>query len=307
MRDLDDPELLTYLTDENTYANAWFADHESTIETLFDEIRSRVQETDMSVPVRSGPWWYVSSTVEGSSYPIHHRGPTRDTATEQILLDENVEAAGHEYFDVGAFDMSHDHTMAAWSFDTQGDERYTLHVRDLATGDDLADEILDVANAGVAWSRDGAWLFYVTADEQERPFRVWRHAVGSTPDVASDDVLIYEELDERYFVGVGETRSDDFVIIQSSSKTSSEIRLIPLRRPDGRSHARSSTGRRRRIQRRPLGRCADHAHQRRCDRFPPPDGADGGRLGRSRQLDRTRRRTSLAGGSWAPTRSRGTW
>ena len=235
MRDLDDPELLSYLTDENLYANAWFGDHDATIETLFEEIRSRVQETDMSVPVRSGPWWYVSSTVEGSSYPIHHRGPTRDDATAQTLLDENVEALGHEYFDVGAFDMSHDHTLAAWSFDTQGDERYTLHVRDLGTGVDLPDEIQDVANAGVAWSRDGSFLFYVTADDQERPYRVRRHALSSSHSSpsggATDDVLVYEETDERYFVGVGETRSDDFVIIQSSSKTSSEIRLISADEP----------------------------------------------------------------------------
>ena len=123
MRDLDDPELLAYLTAENTYADTWFADHAATIESLFDEIKSRVQETDMSVPVRSGPWWYVSSTVEGSNYPIHHRGPSIDEATAQVLLDENVEAEGHEYFDVGAFDMSHDHSLAAWSFDTAGDER----------------------------------------------------------------------------------------------------------------------------------------------------------------------------------------
>ena len=143
---LDDPELLAYLTAENEYASSWFAPHESTMDTLFEEIRSRVQETDMSVPVRSGDWWYVTSTVEGSSYPIHHRGPTAAGATAQVLLDENVEAEGHDYFDVGAFDMSHDHTLAAWSFDTEGDERYTLHVRDLATGVDLGDEITDVSS-----------------------------------------------------------------------------------------------------------------------------------------------------------------
>ena len=80
----------------------------------------------MSVPVYSGGWWYVTSTVEGSSYPIHHRGPTAAEATSEILLDENVEAEGHDYFDVGAFDLSHDHTHVAWSFDIDGDEHYTL-------------------------------------------------------------------------------------------------------------------------------------------------------------------------------------
>ncbi len=135
MRTLDDPELLAYLTAENTYADAWFDARSDTIDTIFEEIKSRIQETDMSVPVFSGGWWYVTSTIEGSSYPIHHRGPTAGEATSEILLDENVEAEGHDYFDVGAFDLSHDHTQVAWSFDTDGDEHYTLHIRDLATGD----------------------------------------------------------------------------------------------------------------------------------------------------------------------------
>jgi len=97
MRTLDDPELLAYLTAENTYADAWFDTRRDTIDTIFEEIKSRIQETDMSVPVFSGGWWYVTSTLEGSSYPIHHRGPTADEATSEILLDENVEADGHDY------------------------------------------------------------------------------------------------------------------------------------------------------------------------------------------------------------------
>ncbi len=223
MRQLDDPDLRSYLTDENAFAEAWFGEHATVIDDLFEEIKSRVQETDMSVPVRSGQWWYVTRTVEGLSYPIHHRGPTSDDATAQVLLDENAEARDHEYFDVGAFDLSHDHTLAAWSYDIAGDERYTLRIRDLATGDDLADQIDEVSNAGVAWSRDGAWLFYVTADEQERPYRVWRHRLG---EPAGDDQIVFEERDERFFVGLGETRSDAFVVVHSSSKTSSEVRLM---------------------------------------------------------------------------------
>jgi oligopeptidase B len=223
MRELDDPDLRTYLTNENAYAEAWFAPRGAVIDDVFEEIKSRVQETDMSVPVRSGSWWYVTRTVEGLSYPIHHRGPTAEEATSQVLLDENAEALDHEYFDVGAFDLSHDHALAAWSYDVAGDERYTLRIRDLATGEDLADRIDDVSNAGIAWSRDGAWLFYVTADEQERPYRVWRHRLG---DTTGDDHLVFEEDDERFFVGVGETRSDAFVVVQSSSKTSSEVRLL---------------------------------------------------------------------------------
>ncbi len=232
MRTLDDPELLAYLAAENTYADGWFTGHDTTMRTIFDEIRSRVQETDMSVPVFSGGWWYVTSTVEGSSYPIHHRGPTAAAANADVLLDENVEATGHEYFDLGAFDLSHDHTLVAWSYDTDGDEHYTLRIRDLTTGVDHTDEITDVCNAGTAWSRDGRHLFYVTADDQERPYRVWRHELGTTPESAPD-ALVFEEVDERYFVGLGETRSDRYVIIQSGSKTSTEVRLLPSDDPTG--------------------------------------------------------------------------
>jgi oligopeptidase B len=228
MRDVDDPALIDYLRAENDAAEQFFAPHTDTIETIFGEIRSRVKETDMSTPVEFGPWWYVTSTVEGKSYPIHHRGPTASRATDIVLLDENVEAQGHEFFDLGAFDVSMDHSLVAWSMDTAGDEHYTLRVRDLATGVDLDDRLDDVANAGIAWSRDGNWLFYVTPDAQERPSTVWRHRLG-TP--RSDDVCVYDETDERFYVGIGSTRSDDWIVIHSASRTCADARLVSTDRP----------------------------------------------------------------------------
>ena len=228
MRDTDDPELLTYLEAENRYADAWFAPQTAVVETIYDEIRSRVQETDMSTPVAYGPWWYVARTVEGLDYPIHHRGPTAEDVTAQTLLDENAEAEGHSFFDLGAFDLSPDHNLLAWSHDTTGDERHTLRVRDLSTGDDQATEITDVSNAGVAWSADSRWLFYVTPDAQERPSQVWRHRLGSDP---GDDVCIFDEVDERFFVAVGTTRSTEWIVIQSGSRTSAEVRLVPASTP----------------------------------------------------------------------------
>ena len=228
MRDVDDPALIEYLEAENDAATQFFAPHADTIETVFDEIRSRVQETDMSTPVEFGPWWYVTSTTEGMSYPVHHRGPTAELATETVLLDENVEAEGHEFFDLGAFDMSMDHGLVAWSMDTAGDEHYTLRFRDLTTGAELEDRIDDTANAGVAWSSDGRWVFYVTADAQERPAAVWRHRLG-TP--RGDDVCVFDETDERFFVGIGTTRSEAWIVIHSASRTSADARLIRTDRP----------------------------------------------------------------------------
>jgi oligopeptidase B len=228
MRDVTDPELLSYLEAENAAAERFFEPHTEIIETVFGEIRSRVQETDLSTPVRFGPWWYVTSTTEGQSYPVHHRGPSREDATETTLLDENVEAAGHDYFDLGAFDVSMDHRFAAWSMDTAGDERYTLRIRDLTTGEDLADRLDEISNAGIAWSRDGNWIFYVTPDAQERPSTVWRHRIG-TPQ--ADDVCVFDETDERFFVGVGSTRSEAWIVVHSASRTSAEALLVSTDRP----------------------------------------------------------------------------
>jgi oligopeptidase B len=229
MRDVDDPDLHAYLHAENAAADAFFAPHAAVTDAVFHEIRSRVQETDMSTPVRFGPWWYVTSTTEGRSYPVHHRGPTADHAAEHVLLDENVEAEGHDYFDLGAFELSHDHGRVAWSMDTNGDEHYTLRVRDLATGNELDDCVDDVANAGVAWSTDGSWLFYTTADEHERPARVWRHRIGTSP---ADDVLVHDETDERFYVDLGATRSGEWIVIHSASRTSAEVKLVDAARPE---------------------------------------------------------------------------
>jgi oligopeptidase B len=228
MRDVDDPELLDYLRAENAAAERFFEPHLDTIETVFGEIRSRVQETDMSTPVEFGPWWYVTSTTEGQNYPVHHRGPSAERANEHVLLDENVEADGHEFFDLGAFDVSMDHGVVAWSMDTAGDEHYTLRFRDLTTGTDLDDAIEDTSNAGVAWSRDGQWVFYVTPDEQERPATVWRHRIG-TP--RSDDVCVFDETDERFYVGISSTRSEDWIVIHSASRTSADARIVSTDRP----------------------------------------------------------------------------
>jgi oligopeptidase B len=144
------------------------------------------------------------------------------------VLDQNVEAEGHEFFDLGVLEIDHDHTLAAWSSDVRGDEHYTMRIRDLATGADLPDELRDTTWAGAAWSVDGTYLFYVTADDQERPFEVWRHRLGTTQ---ADDVKVFSEPDERFFVGLASTRSDQWIVIHSGSKVSSEEWLIPAADP----------------------------------------------------------------------------
>ena len=229
LRDRDDPDTIGYLDAENRWSDAWFDAHQQPIDDLFAEIKSRVQETDLWVPVRKDDWWYVTRTEEGSSYPIHCRGRDSTTATSDVTIDENLEARGHEYFSMNAFDVDPSHSTVAWSTDTDGSEQYTMRFRDLATGTDLPDELENTTWGGTAWSADGRTLFYVTADEQQRPFCVWRHHLGTTQ---ADDVKVHEELDERFFVYVDLTRSEEWIVIDSASRTSTEVRVIPADHPE---------------------------------------------------------------------------
>lgn len=228
MSNRDDPDTIAYLEAENEYCEAWFAPQQELVEKLFVEIKSRIQETDESVPTLKDGWWYVTRTVEGSQYPIHCRGRSRENATGTTILDENVLAEGHEYFSLGSFDISPDTHLLAWAGDTDGSEHFTMRIRDLRTGLDLADEIEDTSWAGTAWSSDSRFLFYVTYDEQERPSTVWRHEIGT---LQSDDVQVFHEADERFYVGVDLTRSGTWIMIDADSKTSSEARLIPADDP----------------------------------------------------------------------------
>jgi len=228
LQNRDDPETLAYLEAENAHADAWFAVGRPSVEDVFEEIKSRVVETDMSVPVRHGDWWYVSRTHEGLAYPTHCRGRSSESATESVILDENVEAGDNDYFSVGVFEIDPSHRYLAWSLDTDGSERYELRIRDLTTGVDLDDRLADTSYAGVAFSADASHLFYVLNDEAMRPYRVMRHRIG-TPQ--SEDAAIFTDDDERFYVGIGATRSNRFVVIETSSRTSSECRIIDAEAP----------------------------------------------------------------------------
>jgi oligopeptidase B len=223
LRDRDDPETVAYLDAENAYADAWLAEQADLVEGLYQELKGRVQETDESVPTRHGDWWYVSRTEEGLDYPIHCRGRSAEAATEDVILDENAEAADHEFFEIGAFDVSPDHRLLAWSSDIEGGEQYVMHVRDLASGLDLPDRI-ERTYYGTAWSRDGEWLLYTRTDEAMRPYQVWRHRLGTDAD---SDVLVHQEDDERFFLTVELSRSEAWVVMSAESKTTTEVWLVP--------------------------------------------------------------------------------
>jgi oligopeptidase B len=230
MRDpaLLDPQIRAYLDAENAYTDAALDDTGELQGRLFAEMKARIKEDDSSVPTPDGPFEYFSSFVTGGQYPRLGRRP-RGGGEGHILLDGNAEAEGKPYWQLGAAAHSPDHTLLAYAVDDKGSELFTIRVRDLATGKDLPDAIADTRGA-IVWARDSRTLFYVRLDDNHRPLSVHRHRVG-TP--SEQDVLVYEEKDSGYMVGVGQTQSSKFITIEAHAMETSEIRLIDADAPEG--------------------------------------------------------------------------
>jgi oligopeptidase B len=233
--DRSDPEVLELLAAENGYVAEALAHTDTLQDALFEEMKARIKETDLSVPFRKGGRWFYSRTVEGQQYPILCRtdleppiGLPDDEPMpgEQVLLDLNVLAGDSDYFALGAYDLAPGQDLLLYSTDHDGSEKYTMRVRDLRSGVDL-DDVIPETTYGSAWAGDDTF-FYVRPDATMRPFQVWRHQVG-TP--ATDDVLVYEDTDERFFVSVGLSLTEQWVHITSGSKVTSEEHLVPAADP----------------------------------------------------------------------------
>jgi oligopeptidase B len=226
---MQDPSTLPadirgYVEAENAYfAEVFETPHEALVDKIYREIRGRIKEDESGIPSADGPWAYNSRMEEGKQYPILVRTP-RDGGDEQILLDCNVEA-GDEYFGFGGGDHDPSHQLLAWSADRQGSEFYTLHIRDLATGKDTGEVIEDIAGGGV-WSADSSAIYYSEYDDNHRPYRVRRHVLGTRQ---ADDEIVYEEKDPGFFVGVDETLSRNYIVIDAHDHQTSEFWLIDTR------------------------------------------------------------------------------
>ncbi|MGE2688369.1 S9 family peptidase [Mycolicibacterium pulveris] len=241
LRDKSNPEVIEHLNAENAYTEHVTAHLAPLRQKIFDEIKARTKETDLSVPTRRQDWWYYGRSFEGKQYSVHCRCPVEDPDDwtppvldenteipgEQVLLDENVEADGHDFFALGAASVSLDGNVLAYSVDVTGDERYTLRFKDLRTGELFDDEIVGIA-PGVTWAADNRTVYYTTVDDAWRPDTVWRHRIGSGLPAQR----AYHEPDERFWLAVGRTRSDKYILIAAGSAVTSEIRYADADDPE---------------------------------------------------------------------------
>jgi oligopeptidase B len=218
-----DPEIRTYLEAENTYASVLLADTKPLQGTLLAEMKGRIKEDDASVPLPDGPFAYFQRYREGGQHPLICR-QHRNGGADEILLDGDALSQGRPFFQLGASRHSPDHTLLAWSSDDAGAEYYTLRVRDIASGADLSDVLVETSGAPV-WTRDCSGFYYVRLDAQHRPTRVYHHRLR-TP--AGDDRLVFESDQPQYFVSLSDTQSRRFGVIIVHDHESSGAWLIDL-------------------------------------------------------------------------------
>ena len=220
----ENEEVLAHLKAENAFTKFKTAHLSPRVDELYLELKSRLKETDDSVPVASGPYEYYSKTFEGRSYAVHARRPRAgDTSREEVVLDENELAEGKEFCDVGSVEPSASHDLVAYSVDFDGDEIYSVHVKSLAVKDEPTDE-LEETNGSIEWG-SARELYYLTMDKQHRPNKLWHHVLGAPQ---SEDTLLFEENDERFWLGIHKSLSGAFLFLAAESKLTAEVHAIPL-------------------------------------------------------------------------------
>jgi len=222
-----DPAIRAYLEAENAWTEQALEHTEALQEHLFTEMRGRIKEDDSSVPSPDGPYAYAVRYEAGAQHPHIVREP-REGGAETVLLDADFMAADKAYFRLAGAEHSPDHKLLCYATDEKGSEFYTVYIRDLATGEDLEDQI-PRTTGGAVWSADSRYLFYTWLDDNHRPKRVMRHKIGTSPD---DDVLVYEESDPGFFVSAGETQSGRYITINAHDHETWEVRLIDAEKPE---------------------------------------------------------------------------
>src|SRR5262249_26044191 len=227
LRDRNDPEVRAYLEAENAYADSVMKSTNALQGKLYEEMLSRINATDLSVPYREGASFYYLRTEKGKQYPIYCRKKESLDATEEVVLDLNGMAKGQRFMAVGSYEVSDSGNLLAYTTDTTGFREYRLHIRDLTAGKDLPETVEKVSS--VAWAADNRTLFYTIDDAAKRPYRLYRHRLGVEKD---KDALVYEEKDEMFRVFVHRSRSRSAIFVASGSHTADEWRYLPADKPE---------------------------------------------------------------------------
>jgi len=227
LREKTNPEVIKYLEEENAYTASVMKHTEKLQKKLYKEMLGRIQETDLSVPSRKDDYFYYKRTVKGKQYPIYCRKKGNLNAAEEILLDQNELAKGHSYLEIGVYNVSPDHRILAYSIDANGSEQYDLRFKDLSTGQTLSDTIPNTSY-GAEWANDNKTFFYTTLDSIGRPYKLFRHEIRTDP---KNDVLVFEEPDESYYMNFFKTRSEEFLMIELGSMTTTEVYFIRANQP----------------------------------------------------------------------------
>jgi oligopeptidase B len=228
LRERENPEVIAYLEAENKYAKSIMAHTKTLQERIFNEMKGRLIENDESVPVKKGNYYYYYRTQEGLQYPIYCRKRGNLQAKEEIILDVNQLADTTAYFSLGAFEVSPDHLYLAYSTDTDGSEKYTLYIKNLITGELTEDRVPEISSS-IAWANDSQTLFYTIHDHAKRPFKVFKHKLGHH---FSEDMQVFHEEDDRFFVNVSRSANKQLILIHAGSKTTSEVHYVSANQPD---------------------------------------------------------------------------
>ncbi len=226
LRNRGDSNVIAYLEAENNYTDAIMASTNKLQTKLYDEMVARIKETDLSVPVKNGDYFYYSRTEEGKQYDIYCRKQGSLDAEEEIILDLNQMAEGKEYLALSSYEVSPNHQMLAYSLDTAGNENYTLYFKNLTNGEILSESIPKTGNA--AWSTDNKTIFYSVEDDTHRPYKLYRHTLNSTTD---NDELIYHEKDLAYFLWVSLSKSEKYIFMYLGSQVTTEIHYLDAGKP----------------------------------------------------------------------------
>jgi oligopeptidase B len=229
LRQRDNPEVIDYLKAENSYTQAVMKHTERLQEKLYQEMVARIKETDLSVPVKRDDYYYYSRTEKGKQYKIYCRKKGSLDAQEEVLLDVNQLAQGKDYMYLGIYAVSPDHKLLAYATDTKGSERYTLKVKNLETGE-LFPDVIDSIGTSFQWANDNKTFFYTIRDEAWRPFKLYRHMLG---DDVKNDVLVYHEKDDGFFLAIRKSKSMKYLFIYLGSMTTTEIHYLNADNPAG--------------------------------------------------------------------------